>query len=373
VTTEGEIMAALQKRVQELADELVRSGRETGLQVAVYSGGEQVVDVVAGVADPATGRPVSAETPFYAYSVGKAMTATIVHILAERGEFGEAGYDAAIASFWPEFAHRGKEKVTIWHALTHTAGIPGLPADVTPEELCEWDRICARIAGLEPWWEPGTKTAYHAYTFGYVLGELVRRVTGRRLSDLLQTEIAAPLGVTGELWFGMPAGQIPRAARLEDDPAMAKFEMPPDSPFWKLAPPAVNPTAAFGNRTDVMQADIPSGGKLSARAIARVYAALLGTVDGTRLLSPGLAPAISQVAFAGKDEIFGMPSAWTLGFAGGGPGSQPGEQTTWFGWGGVGGSYAGADSATGTTLAICKNRLSPDFSTAAQIGAAVTG
>ncbi len=232
-------MAALQERVQQLADELVSSGREIGLQVAVYSGGQQVVDVVAGAADPATGRPVAADTPFYAYSVGKAMTATIVHILAERGAFGQAGYDTPVAEFWPEFAQHGKDKVTIRHALTHTAGIPGLPSDVTPEEVCDWDRICARVASLEPWWEPGTKTAYHAYTFGFILGELVRRVTGRRISELLQTEIVQPLGVAGELWFGMPADQLPRAARLEDDPAMAGFELPPDSPFWKLAPPAV--------------------------------------------------------------------------------------------------------------------------------------
>jgi CubicO group peptidase (beta-lactamase class C family) len=366
-------MAALQERVQALADELVRSGREVGLQVAVYSGGAQVVDVVAGVADSATGQPVSPDTPFYAYSVGKAMTATLVHMLAERGDFGDAGYDAPIAEFWPEFAEHGKERVTIRHALTHTAGIPGLPSDVTVEELCDWDRICVRVAGLEPWWEPGTKTAYHAYTFGFILGELVRRVSGRRISDLLQTEIAGPLGVGGELWFGLPPGQLPRVARLEDDPAMAGFELPPDSPIWKLAPPALNPDAAFGNRPDVLQADIPAGGKVSARAIARMYAALLGEVDGVRLLTPERAQAVTQVAFSGTDEIFGMPSSWTLGFSPGGPGGQPAGPAAWFGWGGVGGSYAGADAATGTALAISKNRLSADFSTAAEIGALVTG
>jgi CubicO group peptidase (beta-lactamase class C family) len=366
-------MAELQERVQQLADELVGSARERGLQIAVYRDGQQMVDVVSGSADPTSGRTVASDTPFYAFSVGKAMTATIVHILAEREAFGAAGYDAPIAEFWPEFAQNGKEKVTIRHALTHTAGIPGLPSDVTPEEVCDWDRICARVAGLEPWWEPGTKTAYHAYTFGFILGELVRRVTGRRISDLLRTEIVEPLGVAGELWFGVPADQLPRVARLEDDPAMAGFELPTDSPFWKLAPPAVNPNAAFGNRSDVLQADIPAGGKVTARAIARMYAALLEEVDGTRLLTPERASAVGRVEFTGPDEIFGMPVAWTLGFAHAGPGTQPGEETTWFGWGGVGGSYAGADSATGITLAIGKNRLSVDFTTAAQIGKVVTG
>ncbi|MEW9530084.1 serine hydrolase domain-containing protein [Microbispora sp. NPDC049125] len=366
-------MATLQERVQEVADDLVGSGAETGLQVAVYRDGVQVVDVVAGVADSTTGRPVTSDTPFYAYSVGKAMTATIVHILAERGAFGEAEYDAKVAEFWPEFAQNGKGGVTIRHALTHTAGIPGLPSDVTPEEVCDWDRICARVAALEPWWEPGAKTAYHAYTFGFILGELVRRVTGRRVSDLLRTEIAEPLGVRGELWFGMPDAEIPGAARLEDDPAAAGFEMPPDSPFWRLAPPAVSPDATFGNRTDVLGADIPAGGKVSARAIARMYAALLGEVDGVRLLPAERLKLLTHVEFSGSDEIFGMPSSWSLGLSPGRPGAEPGGQDTWFGWGGVGGAYAGMDPATGTTLAVSKNRLGVDFETATRIASVVTG
>jgi CubicO group peptidase (beta-lactamase class C family) len=134
----------------------------------------------------------------------------------------------------------------------------------------------------------------------------------------------------------------------------------------------VSPDAAFGNRADVLHADIPAGGKVSARAIARMYAALLGPVDGIRLLTPERAALLSEVAFSAADEIFGQPSAWTLGFSHGGPGVQPGGETRWFGWGGVGGSYAGADAATGTTLAISKNRLGMDFSTADQIGTLVT-
>lgn len=360
-------MGSPQEQVQTVVDEMVSTGAETGLQVAAYQDGAQVLDVVAGVADSTTGRPVSADIPFYVYSMGKAMTATIVHILAEHGAFGEAEYDASIAEFWPEFAQNGKDGVTIRHVLTHTAGIPGLPADVTPEELCDWDRICARVAGLEPWWKPGTSTAYHAHTFGYILGELVRRVTGRRISELLRTEIAAPLGVSGELWFGMPADELARAARLEDDPAAAGFEMPADSPFWKLAPPAVNPDAAFGNRADVLQADIPSGGKVSARAIARMYAALLGEVDGVRLLTDDRVKGLTRIEYSGLDEIFGMTSSWSLGLACGGPNAKPREPDNWIGWAGAGGTYAGMNPLTGTTVAICKNRLTMNMDTAARI------
>ena len=154
-------MKDLQKRVQEAIDELVESGTEKGLQVAVYRHGEQVVDAIAGVADHETGRLAASDTPFYCYSVGKGATATVAHVLVERGEFD---YDTPIVELWPEFGTHGKERATVWHALTHTVGVPGIPADTTPENLCHWDKMCAVIADSEPWWEPGTKTAYHAYT-----------------------------------------------------------------------------------------------------------------------------------------------------------------------------------------------------------------
>ena len=156
-------MNDIQKQVQQAIDGLVESGAERGLQVAVYRRGEPVVDAVAGVADPATGRPVASDTPFYAYSTGKGATATVAHVLVERGLFG---YDTKIAELWPEFGAHGKESATVRHALTHTLGVPGVPADTTPEDLCDWDKMCAVIADAEPWWAPGTETAYHAYTFG---------------------------------------------------------------------------------------------------------------------------------------------------------------------------------------------------------------
>ena len=137
--------------------------RERAAKVAVYRHGEPVVDAVAGVADPATGRPVASDTPFYAYSTGKGATATVAHVLVERGLFG---YDTKIAELWPEFGAHGKESATVRHALTHTLGVPGAPADTTPEDLCDWDKMCEAVADAEPWWAPGTETAYHAYTFG---------------------------------------------------------------------------------------------------------------------------------------------------------------------------------------------------------------
>jgi CubicO group peptidase (beta-lactamase class C family) len=211
---------SLQQQVQEALDGLVESGTERGLQVSVYRNGEPVVEATAGVADHETGRPVAPDTPIYVYSVGKGATSAVAHVLVERGAFD---YDTPIVDLWPEFGARGKEAATVRHALTHTVGVPGIPADTTPEDLCDWDRMCAVIADSEPWWEPGTKTAYHAYTFGYIVGEIVRRATGRPISQVLREEVAGPLGVADELYFGVPEPELGRLARLEDAEGGAEF------------------------------------------------------------------------------------------------------------------------------------------------------
>lgn len=364
-------MSDLQQQVQRAIDGLVESGVERGLQVAVYRHGESVVDAVAGVADPDTGRPVASDTPFYAYSTGKGATATVAHVLVERGAFD---YDTRIAELWPEFGARGKEGATVRHALTHTVGVPGIPADTTPEDLCDWDRMCSVIADSEPWWEPGTKTAYHAYTFGYIIGEIVRRAAGKPISQALREDVAGPLGVADELFFGVPESELGRLARLEDAEGSAQFlaSMPNDSPFFKWGPRATTPTAGFGNRADILMADIPAGGKMSARAMARMYAALLGEVDGVRLVSPERLREISAPAFGGEDQIMGNPVTWALGYAIGRIGTEAQGTPTVFGWGGVGGSYAYADTATGVAFALTKNSLAPDFGAAEQVAGIVT-
>jgi CubicO group peptidase (beta-lactamase class C family) len=330
-----------------------------------------VVDAVAGVADPVTGRPVTSDTPFYAYSVGKGATATVAHVLVERGLFG---YDTRIVELWPEFGVHGKETATVRHALTHTVGVPGVPGDTTPEDLCDWQKMCEVIAAAEPWWEPGTKIAYHAYPFGYIVGEIVRRATGKPISQVLREEVAGPLGVADELFFGVPESELGRLARLEDAEGSAEMlaSMPDDSPFFKLGPRAVTPTADFGNRVDVLKADIPAGGKMSARAVARMYAALLGEVDGVRLISPERLSEISAVAFSGVDQIMGFPTSWALGYSVGRPGTSPEATPTVLGIGGVGGSYAYADTATGIAFALTKNRLTASFDATERVDEIVT-
>ena len=364
-------MDDIQQQVQKAVEELVGSGTERGLQVAVYLHGEQVVDAVAGIADLETGRPVASDTPFYAYSVGKGATSTVAHVLVERGLFG---YDMPVVELWPEFGAHGKERATVRHVLTHTVGVPGIPPDTTPEDLCDWDKMCGVIADSEPWWEPGTKTAYHAYTFGYIVGEIVRRATGKPISQVLREEVAGPLGVADELYFGMPESELDRLARLEDVEGSKEFlaAMPDDAPFFKLGPRATTPNAEFGNRKDILMADIPAGGKTSARATARMYAALMGEVESVRLVSSERLREISAVAYSGMDEIMGFPSTWAMGYSIGQLGSDAQQTPTVFGMGGVGGSFAYADTATGVAFALTKNRLTADFSAAEQISGIVT-
>ncbi|MGX2997331.1 serine hydrolase domain-containing protein [Streptomyces sp. JNUCC 64] len=364
-------MADLQSELRDTVDRLVATDAERGLQVAVHHGGELIAEAVAGLADPATGRAVTPATPFYNFSVGKGATATLAHLLVERGVFG---YDTPVAEVWPEFAAHGKEGVTVRHVLTHTAGVPGIPLDTTVEQLCDWDHMCAALADAEPWWEPGTRMGYHAYTFGYLIGEIVRRATGRTPSEALRAEITGPLGIADELYFGMPVTEHHRLAVLEDVPSGFDLsQLPPDTPMLKAGPLHTFPDAAFGGRADVLAADIPAGGKTTARAVSRMYAALLGEVDGVRLFTPERLAEATREAFSGPDEVFGMPSTWALGYGLGSlpPAAGAAPRTTVFGMGGVGGGFACGDTATGVSFAVTKNRLGTDFATATEIGALV--
>jgi CubicO group peptidase (beta-lactamase class C family) len=361
-------MNEVQQEVQQALNQLVESGAERGLQVAVYRHGEPGVDAVAGIADPETGRPVTPDTPFFSYSIGKGAASTVVHVLAERGALT---YDMPIVELWPEFGAHGKESATVRHALSQSVGTPGLPPDITVEDLCDWEKMCAIIADAEPWWEPGTRIGYHAITWGYIVGEIVRRATGKPISEVLRTEVAGPLGVADELFFAVPVSEQGRLAQLEDAEGNEEMfgELPEDSPIFKLGPDL---TAEHANRADVRSANIPAGGTVTARAVARMYASLLGEVDGVRLISPERLREVSTVAMSGEDQIFGFPTSWGLGYSIGQFMSNAHETQHVFGVGGVGGSHAYADTATGTTFALTKNRLVPSFDTAEHVAGIVT-
>src|SRR4051794_17441785 len=202
-----------QAAVQAAIDRLVAEDQEQGLQVAAYLDGELIVDAWSGVADPATGRPVDGDTLFVVFSTTKGITATVIHLLAERGQLD---YDRPVALYWPEFAANGKGGITVRHALTHSAGIPQMPDGMQPADMCDWDGICRSIAALTPIWEPGTRTGYHALTYGWILGEVARRVDGRPIARIVREDICAPLGIA-DLYFGILDDVVPRVAPMEVD------------------------------------------------------------------------------------------------------------------------------------------------------------
>lgn len=348
---------SLQQRVQGVLDELVGTGAETGLQVAVYDRGTLVVDAVAGVADGRTGRGVTPETPFFSFSTGKVMASLIAHLLVGSGA---VGYDTPVVELWPEFGVHGKADVTFRHVLTHSTGVPAMPRGIGPGDLSDWSRVCAAIAGAEPRWRPGTETGYHSFTYGFLVGEVARRATGKTMRELLREWVTVPLGVEGDLYFGVPRSDLARLARLEDA-APPPVAAPGGDAV--LAPWEMRPAAAMGNCDEFLQSDVPSVGTFTARGMAAVNAAVL---DG-RLVDSRRLEELTAVAFEGVDQVFGNRVRLGLGFPLGRLGTRPEETPTAFGWVGGGGSYVYAEAATGTSFALTKTRLTPHFDTAQRL------
>jgi CubicO group peptidase (beta-lactamase class C family) len=358
--TEDQLAAS----IEAFVDESIRSGDEVGLQVVVMREGRTIVDLARGTADPRTGAPVHADMLFWAASTAKGVASTVAHVLVEHGDLD---YDVRLVDVWPEFAAHGKDAVTLRHVLLHTAGVPGLPPDTSAADLCDWDRMCAVIADAEPWWPPGTRFGYHAKTFGFLLGEVVRRATGASISALLRERITGPLGIADEVHFGVPDELLPRVARQVEPDDVPANRPEPGSPLDRAMPRGVVPDAAYANRVDVLTSDIPSEGTMTARGVARVYAALLGHVDGVRLVSDARRAEMAAVAIDAMDEVMGFPSTWAFGYAPSRPsgGGRPGST---FGMVGMNGSAAYADIDSGVAVAVMRNRFTTgDFRAAVRI------
>lgn len=362
-------MSDVQDTVAAIAAELIESGAERGLQVAAYVDQRPVVDVAAGVADPATGRPVRPDTLFYNWSIGKGATATLVHRLVDGGRLA---YDTPVAEVWPEVARHGKQAITVRQVLDHSAGVPGMPSDATIGSVCSWPAMVAALEDAEPWWEAGTKVGYHAYTFGFLCGEIVRRVSGRELADELG-DLTAGLGRPGEIRYGIAADEAVDLAVLEDAPSDGDWaaDLPDDLPMLRAVPRSLFPTAAFGNDPRVVAADIPAGAKVTARALARMYAGWLGPVDGVELVSAERRAEATAQSSSGPDQVFGNDeSRWGLGFALGLPWDEPGSPRV-FGMAGAGGSWAGADPDRGVAVAVTRNVMGMDFTAVERLVRAV--
>ncbi|NIK54765.1 serine hydrolase domain-containing protein [Kribbella shirazensis] len=343
----------LQDQVQRRIDELAET--ELGLQVAAYRHGQLVVDAVAGDG-------VTPETLYFAASTGKGASATVVNVLVDRGVLD---YDRPIVEIWPEFGAHGKDKATLRHVLTHSVGLPALPSDTTRKTL---PGQADRLAGTEPWWEPGTKMTYHAETFGVLAGEIVRRATGQTISDVLR-DVLGPLGIENDVFFALPPGQAHRIAPLvEPDGAEETFATLAGM-FEKVVPRAMQPRAAVLNQPGQLAIEDASSGILTARGIAKLYAALIGEVDGVRLVRPEAVPVITGPALVARDELLGNTATLALGYAVGRFGSSAEESPASFGWPGMGGSVAWADTRAGVTFALTRTLFDPSGSeSAAEIG-----
>ncbi|MEV4282630.1 serine hydrolase domain-containing protein [Actinoplanes xinjiangensis] len=346
--------------IQRHLDMLVDTGAETGVQVAVYRDGALIVDAVAGTADPATGRPLTSRTPIFGFSIGKNVTAILAHLLVARGHLD---YDSPVTDLWPEFGAHGKGTVTLRHVLTHTTGLPAMPRDITPRRLPDWSRVCDALAAAEPLWRPGTAMGYHSYTFGYLVGELARRATGRPVHELLREWVTAPLGLEEQLFLAVPRASLAGVARLDQ----ATWETPagPGGTEAIHAPWETRPSAGLGNTADILCADIPSVGTAGAHALAAMFDSVLRG----ELVDPARLSAMSALAYEGTDQVFGTPARMTLGFPSGRIGAPAGADSGAFGWPGGGGSYAYADPARGVAFALTKNRLTPDFDTVLSVTA----
>jgi CubicO group peptidase (beta-lactamase class C family) len=349
-------------RVREAFEGSLAAGHEIGAAVAVSIGGETVVDLWAGHADPGRTRPWARDTIVHLYSVTKGMTALCAHLLVERGALE---LDAPAARYWPEFAQRGKAAIPVRWLLSHRAGLPALRTPLPPETLYDWDAMCGALAAAEPCVPPG-RLSYHPVTFGWLVGELVRRVDGRSLGRFFREEIAEPLGA--DLHIGLGAAEEKRAAditQLAPPPELsAAFAgaAAGEPPLLVLA--FVNPSGTGDhNSPQHRRAEIPAiNGHGSALALARVYGALAcgGKLDGVQLLSSAAIEAARTPQAQEVDALLGVPIRMGLGYWLTQPGVAGfcfGPNDGAFGHPGAGGSLGFADPQRRLGFGYVTNRM----------------
>jgi len=345
------MVSKIQDTIQEIINSAVAEGLERGLQVAAYHRGRLIVDAHAGIADINTGAPVTKTTLFPVFSATKGITATAIHLLAERGILA---YEDKISGYWPEFGVSGKENVTVLQALHHTSGIPQLPVELTAAEMADWDNICRIIASLSPLWEPGSRMEYHALNYGWILGELARRADGRHFGQIITEDICMPLGIEDDLYVGVPADMEHRVAFLEE-PGVTTDKL--NDGGIVTIPDGANPLPVWMNLSEVRRSCQPgASGVMSAHALARVYGALLpGGVDGVELLPPSRVNTAIKPLELPQDDL--PPVA--LGYRLGGEDILIGESPLVFGHGGYGCNLGIADLRYGLAFGFTRNLITP--------------
>lgn len=336
--------------VAEVVAAQLAAGEHHGVSFAAFFRGEPVVDIWGGSRNALEGgeAPWADDTLVMSFSTTKGIAATALHMAMERSA---TSYDAPVADVWPEFGNKGKDTITIRHLLTHRAGVPQIRDQIDGcEQMGDWEHMVGVMEGLEPLWEPGTASAYHAINFGWLIGETLRRIDGRPISTFLAEEIAGPLSLDG-LFIGAPEAEHRRIAPLIEGSGAAIGQddlydtiMQKDSIPWKALSPRGSILEYF-NTPAGMSACIPSiSGAFTARSLAKVYAALErgGEIDGVRILSGDSVGKATTVQSEDNDMIIAL-ARWRLGYMSGRGLLALGPNREAYGHIGAGGTVAGAD------------------------------
>ncbi|MFJ2649106.1 serine hydrolase domain-containing protein [Streptomyces sp. NPDC087420] len=340
---------------------------ERGAAVAVFRDGRKVVDLWAGTRDVDGTEPWALDTAQTVRSATKGIAAAVLLLLHQRGQID---LDAPVGTYWPEFKTAGKERVLVRHLLTHRGGLPVLDRPLTPAEAIDGESGARALAAQRPLWEPGTDHGYHALTHNWLIAELVRRVTGRSVGRWIAEEIAGPLGL--DFWVGLPAEEAHRVGRIGPAEAPPAAEgggelrlRPKRSVSEAYKDPESLTRRAFGaiapradeNDPAYRAAELPAGGGIStARALARVYAAMIGPVDGHRLFAPATLTLARTEESVGPDRVLVVATRFGLGFMLHGPAAPllgPGS----FGHPGRGGALGFADPESGIAFGYVTNGM----------------
>ncbi|MGW1894365.1 serine hydrolase domain-containing protein [Streptomyces sp. NPDC002004] len=351
--------------VREAFEENFRRRDELGAAVTVVVDGHTVADLWGGWADGARTRPWERDTLVNVWSTTKGPTALAAHLLIDRGLLDP---DAPVASYWPEFAEAGKESVLVRHLLSHRAGLAGVRGRHTLRELYDWEVTTGRLAAMEPWWEPGTVSGYHALTYGFLVGEVIRRVAGRMPGEFLLEEIAGPCGI--DFTIGLPGREAGRVAELVRPPVPVTAEraeslvsLAPVA-LAALANPVVGPVEA--NSTAWRAAELPAAnGHGTARAVAALYGIIArqGRHGDRRVMSASATERVREGQGSCRDLVLGVGLEYELEIGLGlwlsGPNGSYGPNPRAAGHDGFGGSFGLADPEAGVSIGYVMNRMGP--------------
>jgi CubicO group peptidase (beta-lactamase class C family) len=333
--------------------------REVGAALSVFQGERCVVDLWGGYADAARVHPWRKDTLLNVYSTTKGIVATCIATLVDRGDLH---YDQTVASVWPEFAQNGKQHVTIAQVLSHQAGLPAFEEPTTVADLYDWHARCAALARQKPRWTPGEKTAYHPITYGFLAGEIVRRVSGHSIGEFVQRELA--LRLQADFFIGVEPALDRRVAETLAPKNMIDPSALPPIPETRLSVtnPLLHPRAA--NTAEWRRAELPAlNGHATAGGIARIYAMLAngGVFQRYRMLSPATIARMTQVLSDRMDLTLGMQANWAAGMVLNGTTTFFGPNPRAYGHSGWGGSFGCADPDRKLAIGYVCNQMGPDL------------